>query len=66
MDLENGDLVKIKKCKYVERDYWGATAVFLKMTDLNKCALVRCQRDCDLTHAPDFKCKIECLEKLSS
>ena len=64
MDFTNGEVVKLKNCGYIDREYWGKHALIEKITDSNKFAWVRCHGiDC-LAHTPSFKCKIECLEKI--
>lgn len=60
-----GDIVKVKQCKYIEPDYWGALAIIGEIMDSEGYAIIHCEKDCDPEHI-SFKCKIECLEKVES
>ncbi len=63
MVFSEGNKVKIKRCKYIEPDYWGALAIIEKIVYPEGYAVIRYVEDFDTKHNT-FECKIDCLEKV--
>ncbi len=64
MVLKNGDVVKFKKCKRIDSDFWGDMAIVEDEPQGGKVKFKVRYQKLDFSHG-SFECNVEDLEKVN-